>query len=128
MHNPTNSLHLIADIEQAERLDDLPFVESVLREAAVAARVTIVGINLHHFGEGGGVTGVAVLAESHISIHTWPECGLVAVDMFVCGKTADAHAGAGGDGRAVRRPAQPGQGSAQAAGARRSAAGRRRNR
>ena len=91
-HDPSNSLHLIADIEGGKRLDDAVFVESVLREAASAARVTIVGMNLHHFGDGGGVTGVALLAELHISIHTWPESGLVAVDIFVCGKSADAHA------------------------------------
>lgn len=93
MHDPSTSLHLIADIEQGKRLDDAVFVESVLHAAARAARVTIVGMNLHHFGAGNGVTGVAVLAESHISIHTWPERGLVAVDIFVCGKTADPHAG-----------------------------------
>ena len=92
MHTPSTSLHVIADIEGGKRLDDAAFVESVLREAALAARVTIVGINLHHFGSGNGVTGVAVLAESHMSIHTWPESGLVAVDVFVCGKSADPHA------------------------------------
>jgi S-adenosylmethionine decarboxylase len=93
VHLPGNSLHLIADIEGAERLDDLAYVEVVLREAAEAAHCQVVGTNLHHFGPGHGVTGIVVLAESHISIHTWPETGLVAVDIFVCGKHADAHAG-----------------------------------
>ena len=92
VHDPGNSLHLIADIEHGQRLGDLPFVEGVLREAALAARVTVIEVSLHHFGPGHGVTGVALLAESHMSIHTWPESGLVAVDIFVCGKTADAHA------------------------------------
>ncbi len=92
VHDPSHSLHLIADIEHGERLGDLPFVESVLREAALAARVTVIEVSLHHFGPGHGVTGVALLAELHMSIHTWPESGLVAVDIFVCGKTADAHA------------------------------------
>ncbi|MGE3692974.1 MAG: adenosylmethionine decarboxylase [Novosphingobium sp.] len=91
-HEPGTSLHLIADIERGERLEDLAFVEAVLREAAEAAHCHVVGINLHHFGPGHGVTGIVVLAESHISIHTWPETGLVAVDIFVCGKHADAHA------------------------------------
>lgn len=91
-HPPGTSVHLIADIERGERLDDLTFVETVLRDAAEAAHCQVVGINLHHFGPGHGVTGIVVLAESHISIHTWPETGLVAVDIFVCGKHADAHA------------------------------------
>ena len=91
-HPPGTSVHIIADIEQGPRMDDLGFVEAVLREAADAAHCHVVGINLHHFGPGHGVTGIVVLAESHISIHTWPETGLVAVDIFVCGKHADAHA------------------------------------
>lgn len=49
-------------------------------------------VRLHHFGTGMGVTGVALLAESHISIHTWPEDGLAAVDLFVCGHHADPEA------------------------------------
>ena len=73
-----------------QRIDYFPL--SKLREAADAAHTRVVGINLHHFGPGHGVTGIVVLAESHISIHTWPETGLVAVDIFVCGKHADAHA------------------------------------
>ena len=42
-------------------------------------------MNLHSFGEGGGVTGVVLLAESHISIHTWPEINFAAIDVFMCG-------------------------------------------
>jgi S-adenosylmethionine decarboxylase len=46
---------------------------------------------LHHFEPNGGVSGVAVLAESHISIHSWPEANYAAVDIFMCGKaTPDA--------------------------------------
>ena len=41
--------------------------------------------HLHHFSPNGGVSGVAVLAESHISIHTWPECEYAALDVFMCG-------------------------------------------
>ena len=41
---------------------------------------------MHPFGEGMGVSGVVVLAESHISIHTWPERGYAAIDLFMCGK------------------------------------------
>ena len=45
----------------------------------------MLNIDLHHFTPNGGVSGVAVLAESHISIHTWPECGYAALDVFMCG-------------------------------------------
>ena len=91
-HAPTQSLHLIADIVGASGLSDLDLIEATLHEAAEAAKVTVLDVRLHHFGAGQGVTGVALLAESHISIHTWPESGMAAVDIFVCGKTSDAYA------------------------------------
>lgn len=87
-----SGIHLIADLATDQRLGDLDFIEAVLRDAASAARVTLLELKLHHFGEGHGVTGVALLAESHISIHTWPECSMAAVDIFVCGDGADPQA------------------------------------
>jgi len=87
-----SGVHLIADIAGARGLGDLALIEATLREAAAAARVHVLGVHLHHFGPGMGVTGVALLAESHISIHTWPEEALAAVDIFVCGPDADAPA------------------------------------
>ena len=53
---------------------------------AEAAGATLLHIHLHRF-QPDGVSGVAVLAESHISIHTWPEAGYAALDVFMCGKT-----------------------------------------
>lgn len=83
-----HGVHLIADLAATQGLADPAFVETVLREAAEAARVTLIDVRLHHFGADSGVTGVALLAESHISIHTWPEHGLVALDIFTCGPNA----------------------------------------
>jgi S-adenosylmethionine decarboxylase len=55
------------------------------RRAVEAAGATLLHIHLHHFTPNGGVSGVAVLAESHISVHTWPECDYAAFDIFMCG-------------------------------------------
>src|ERR1700677_1756886 len=77
-------VHLIIDLHGAERLDDLAHIEATLRRCVEAARATLLHIHLHHFHPN-GVSGVAVLAESHISIHTWPEIGYAALDVFMCG-------------------------------------------
>jgi len=77
--------HLIVDLWGAERLDDLAHVEATLRDAVTAAKATLLHIHLHHFTPNQGISGVAVLAESHISIHTWPENGYAALDVFMCG-------------------------------------------
>ncbi len=77
--------HLIVDLWDAHHLDDLDHVDRTLREAAEAAGATLLHIHLHHFTPNNGVSGVAVLAESHISIHTWPEHGFAALDIFMCG-------------------------------------------
>ena len=78
-------LHLLIDIWGASRLDDLPHVDAIMREAVAATGATLLNIDLHHFTPNGGISGVAVLAESHMSIHTWPERGYAALDVFVCG-------------------------------------------
>ena len=83
--------HLIVDLWGAERLDDLAHVEATLRDAVTAAKATLLHIHLHHFTPNQGISGVAVLAESHISIHTWPENGYAALDVFMCGG-AEPHA------------------------------------
>lgn len=77
--------HVLLDFSGARNLTDVAYIESALRKAATACNATILEIKLHSFGEDGGVTGVALLAESHISIHTWPEMNFVALDVFVCG-------------------------------------------
>ncbi len=77
--------HLILDLWEAERLDDAPFMERVLRRCVEACGATLLHIHLHRFTPNGGLSGVAVLAESHISVHTWPERGFAAFDIFMCG-------------------------------------------
>jgi len=77
--------HLIADLWDATNLDKLDIVDRALRRASDAAGATLLAMDLHCFSPNGGITGVAVLAESHISIHTWPECAYAAVDVFMCG-------------------------------------------
>jgi S-adenosylmethionine decarboxylase len=79
-------VHLIIDLYDATRLDDMEHIEAALRRAVDASAATLLHIHLHHFEPNGGVSGVAVLAESHISIHTWPEVGYAALDVFMCGK------------------------------------------
>ena len=79
--------HLLIDLIGAARLDDLGHIENTLRRCVVAAGATLLHIHLHRFESSGGVSGVAVLAESHISIHTWPEHGYAALDVFMCGAT-----------------------------------------
>lgn len=82
--------HLIVDFWGAERLDDLDRMERALREAVDAGGATLLHIHLHHFTVNGGISGVAVLAESHISVHTWPERGFAAFDVFMCGDSQPA--------------------------------------
>lgn len=77
--------HLIIEFWGADYLTDLPYIEAALRDAAKASNAMVLDVKLHEFAGSGGVTGVALLAESHISIHTWPEHGYAALDVFICG-------------------------------------------
>ena len=78
--------HILVDLWGARNLDDQDFIERALRTAAAACGATVLHIHLHQFTGSGGVSGVAVLAESHISVHTWPERNFAAFDVFMCGK------------------------------------------
>ena len=82
--------HLIVDLWDAEYLDDTGVIELAIRRAIKAAGATLLHLHLHEFAPSGGVSGVAVLAESHLSIHTWPERGYAAIDVFMCG-SAEPH-------------------------------------
>jgi S-adenosylmethionine decarboxylase len=78
-------MHVIVDLYEAEQLDDIELVEAVMRECIEKCGAHLLHIHLHHFTPNDGVTGVAVLSESHISVHTWPERGFAAFDIFMCG-------------------------------------------
>jgi S-adenosylmethionine decarboxylase len=82
--------HLIIDLWHASHLDNIEAVETALRDSVEASGATLLKLDLHCFSPSGGITGVAVLAESHISIHTWPERAYAAIDVFMCGD-ADPH-------------------------------------
>jgi S-adenosylmethionine decarboxylase len=77
--------HLIFELFGCDMavLDSLHSIEDTMVEAAEAAGATVVGKVFHKFAPQ-GVTGVVIIAESHISIHTWPELGYAAVDIFTC--------------------------------------------
>jgi S-adenosylmethionine decarboxylase len=85
---PILGTHTLAEFYECDpvALDNLDMIRQVLLEAAQRAGATIVGNVFHRFLPQ-GVTGVVLLAESHVAIHTWPECRYAAVDLFTCGKT-----------------------------------------
>jgi S-adenosylmethionine decarboxylase proenzyme len=69
-------------------LNDVAFIKRAMRNAAVESGATIVQEAFHLFNPH-GVSGVVVIAESHLTIHTWPEYGYAAVDLFTCGEDVD---------------------------------------
>lgn len=89
----TLGLHLIGDLYGCDGEERYFYDAQSLREHCVAAvaeaGLTVVGDYFHAFGEAGGVTGVVILAESHLAIHTWPEKRYVTLDVYVCNYTED---------------------------------------
>lgn len=79
--------HLLLDLKDCnpQLLDDFHHIRQAMLGAADEAGATIVGDNFHKFHPV-GVTGIVAISESHICIHTWPEYGYAAVDIFTCGK------------------------------------------
>ncbi len=77
--------HVLADFHGAKNLFDAEPATDVFRRAAEVAGATVLDVSMHDFGARAGFTGVATLAESHISVHTWPEHGYAAIDIFMCG-------------------------------------------
>ena len=76
--------HLIIEVIEGEGLDDEARIQQAFRDCVATCGATLLHIHTHKFSPQ-GVSGVAVLAESHISVHTWPEIGYGAFDVFMCG-------------------------------------------
>ncbi|MDP6548777.1 MAG: adenosylmethionine decarboxylase [Dehalococcoidia bacterium] len=79
-------LHLLLELKEcnAQLLNDLDYIREALLHTAHDVGATVVGESFHRFSPQ-GVTGILAIAESHISIHTWPEYGYAAADIFACG-------------------------------------------
>ena len=82
--------HILAELYDCNNklLNDTNFIEKAMLKAAELSGATIVSSTFHKFNPH-GVSGVVVIAESHMSIHTWPEYGFVAIDLFTCGDTVN---------------------------------------
>lgn len=82
--------HMLVELYNcnASILNDVRTIETIMNQAADAAGATIVQSTFHRF-EPHGVSGVVVIAESHLAIHTWPEYGYASVDLYTCGDTVD---------------------------------------
>jgi S-adenosylmethionine decarboxylase len=88
----TLGLHILADLYgvEAERIDRVEDIRNLLETAVKVARLTKISSHYYQF-QPHGATGVILLAESHISIHTWPEHRLATVDVYTCGDPSKAH-------------------------------------
>jgi S-adenosylmethionine decarboxylase proenzyme len=82
--------HILAEFFECDReiLNDVERVENYMKRSALECGATIVNSVFHTFNPH-GVSGVVVIAESHLAIHTWPEYGYAAIDVFTCGDTVD---------------------------------------
>jgi S-adenosylmethionine decarboxylase proenzyme len=82
--------HLLVELQDCDKeaLNNLDFLREVMLDAAVACGAVVLGDSFHRFSPQ-GVSGVVVIAESHLSIHTWPEYAYAAVDVFTCGTAVE---------------------------------------
>ncbi len=94
-NDPTEHLgtHIIAEFMGCsfETLDDHSALADLLRNAAHNANATVLNVSTHQF-EPHGISGLVLLQESHISIHTWPEFGYAAIDIYTCGEHVSSQA------------------------------------
>ena len=78
-------IHLVIELWNASSLNSLPKIKEILENSVSAIGATLLKIDLHEFSPSGGISGMAIIQESHLSIHTWPEYNYAALDIFVCG-------------------------------------------
>lgn len=78
--------HLLVELWDGEGFSSLSKIRKILEDSIKACNATLLKISLHKFSPYGGISGVAVISESHLSIHTWPEYKYAAMDIFVCGR------------------------------------------
>jgi len=83
-HLKPNGKHLIIDLYEAHSLNDIVLMREAIDVIIKQTNTTLLSENFHHF-QPSGITGIACLAESHISVHTWPESHFAAFDIFMCG-------------------------------------------
>ncbi|MCP3397134.1 MULTISPECIES: adenosylmethionine decarboxylase [unclassified Bradyrhizobium] len=83
---------MLIELWGAKNLDDSALAENAIRKAIRAAGATLLHIHVHKFCPGHGVSAIALLAESHMTLHTWPEKSYAAADVFVCGDSDPASA------------------------------------
>ena len=79
--------HIIIDLWNTRFDNKINTLKKIIKKAVLIANATMLHIHLHRFGKEEGISGVAILAESHISVHTWPERDYIAFDIFMCGDT-----------------------------------------
>lgn len=89
-HAPYLGRHILAEFFgcTANILNNVTLIEEQMKNAAIECGATIVESCFHMFNPH-GVSGVVIIAESHLTIHTWPELGYAAVDLFTCGESCD---------------------------------------
>ncbi|MDP8234216.1 MAG: adenosylmethionine decarboxylase [Candidatus Saelkia tenebricola] len=78
-------IHLLVDFWKAKNISDATATEQILKDAVIACGATLLEVHAHTFSPYKGISGIAILKESHISVHTWPEFEYAALDVFVCG-------------------------------------------
>lgn len=77
--------HVFFDVYDCEHAGNLEYVKEIMKEAVIESGATILHENFHSFGKDCGFTGVLVLSESHATVHTWKELGLLTFDIYFCG-------------------------------------------
>lgn len=90
MHIEQLGRHILVEFYNCDRsiLSDHSMIEKYMNEAAIVSKATVVNSVFHHFNPY-GVSGAVIIAESHLTIHTWPEYGYAAVDLFTCGDSVN---------------------------------------